>query len=403
MDDLPRARSASGLAQERPVHYPRCVRDVCARGAKVGRFFFDFLIASALVFPLVFSGCVSRPGSRAVLPGIPPRIFPAGREIRGVWLADPRGADWEKIAAHLAGAHINAIFVKFSTGGVAYYPSRVLPFSGFRRDEVSRCLTAMHRYGIAVHGWHVSLQMKDAPTSEIHRAIAEDRVQRNPSGSELYPSYAGVAILSPSSPLNQALETRAVMELAQLGVDGIHLDHVRFADGDSCYCSNCRAGFEQMVGRRVSWPYEVIQGGALRAEFLAYRQSTVTRLVREIRRELINRGTPWFLSAAVFPDLQNARSERGQDWKSWVDHRDIDLLCPMNYTTDLSKFDRRLRAELAAVRGRVPVAVGIGAYLMSSPGPLLEQIAAIRRARGGGFVIFNYDDKFARFFLPSLR
>lgn len=377
---------------------------VCVRRPGIHRILVDtcaWVVGAAL---LILSGCVTRPGPSRVgaLPRVPPPSLHAG-EIRGIWLADPRGADWGRIAHDLASAHFNSLFVKFSTGGAAYYPSDVLPFQGIRRDELSRCLVAMYGYGIAVHIWHVSLQMKDAPAAEIRRAITEDRVQRDRYGNVLYPSYRGVPILCPSSPVNREREIRAVIELARLGVQGIQLDHIRFADGDSCYCSNCRVGFEKMCGRRVSWPRSVTSGNELRSQFLVYRQNTITTLVSDIRRQLIANGSSAILSAAVFPDLQNARMERGQDWKTWADRSYLDLLCPMNYATSTSLFDRRLRAELEAVGGRIPVVAGIGAYQMNSAASLLDQIAATRRLRAKGFVIFNYDDRFARFFLPSLR
>ncbi len=334
-------------------------------------------------------------------PPVPPQPFPqpvplAGHagEIRGVWIADPRGANWERIANDLAAMRINTAFVKFSTGGASYYPSRVLPMSGLRRDEAQRCIAAMHRRGISVHAWHVNLQMKDAPRAEISRAIAENRVQRDRSGTVLYPSYRGVAILCPSYPPNRALEARAMVELARLGVDGVQLDHIRFADGDSCYCANCRVGFERFVGRRVVWPREATPNGTLRQQFLAYRQSVITQLVYEIRRELVANGCRVPLSAAVFPDLQNARIERGQDWKTWVDVGYLDMLCPMNYQTSTGVFERRLRSELDAVSGRMPVIVGIGAFLDGvTSGEMRDQIAAARRIGARGYVIFSYEDR----------
>ena len=35
------------------------------------------------------------------------------------------------------------------------------------------------------------------------------------------------------------------------------------------------------------------------------------------------------LSAAVYPDSSEASSARLQDWRSWLEHRLIDVVCPM--------------------------------------------------------------------------
>lgn len=362
-----------------------------------------YLVFAFLVF---LAGC-----ARPALPPTPPVSEPSRRpgglpagQLRGVWIADPRGVDWDRAARDLAQARINVVVVKFATGGAAYYPSHLLPFSGARRDEVQRCLAAMRRQGIAVHAWKVCFQMKDAPSDHIQRASNQNRVQRDSSGRVVYPSYRGVAILCPSLPQTRAQEARVAVELARLGVDGVQIDHIRWADGDTCFCSHCRTGFEQFVGRRVNWPRDAMAGGGLRQRFIAYRQSVITRTVYEIRHEMRATGTRISLSAAVFPDPQDARIVRGQDWKTWVDSGYLDWICPMNYTTNLSRYQSHLRAEMEAVGGKIPVALGLGIYMRGfTPQLMQQQIAEARRAGARGFVLFHYDEPLARTFFPALR
>ena len=46
-------------------------------------------------------------------------------------------------------------------------------------------------------------------------------------------------------------------------VDGLHMDYIRYPDGQCCYCDGCRKRFEADSGRRVSdWPADCYSGAA---------------------------------------------------------------------------------------------------------------------------------------------
>jgi uncharacterized lipoprotein YddW (UPF0748 family) len=326
-------------------------------------------------------------------------------ELRGIWLHDPRGIDWRRVMSELHAAKLNAIFVKFSTGGAAYYPSHVLPGSYHAgRDEPALCLAAARQYGIHVHAWHVCFQMKDAPADRQERACREGRVQLDRYGRVRRPSYH-VPVLCPSHDWNRLQETRATVELAtRYAFDGVQLDYIRWPETEPCCCANCRKRFTRDTRCAVrSWPADVMKGGRFAAQYEQWREQIITRLVGEISTAVRQARPSVKISGAVWSDVAIGRHDYAQNWKAWVDSRYVDFVCPMNYNTDPATFARRLADERAQVHGRVPLYVGIGAYKFTSGQQLLQQISLARRGGADGWVLFNYDDQFRARMLPSLR
>ena len=326
-------------------------------------------------------------------------------EMRGIWLHDPRGMDWSKVMSELQAAHLNTVFVKFSTGGAAYYRSEVLPGSFHSgRDEPALCLAAAKRHGIHVHAWRVCFQMKDAPPDSQQRAVREGRVQLDRYGQPWRPSYHA-PVLCPSHDWNRAMEVRAAVELAtKYPFEGVPLDYVRWIDTDPCCCANCRKRFCRDTRSTVSsWPRDVMKGGRLAPQFLQWREQIMTRLVGEISAAVHRASRHTAVYAAVWPDLPSVRRDRGQNWKAWVDAGYVDFICPMNYATDPATFAKRLADERAMVNGRVPIYEGIGAYKLTSGSQLGPLVAASQRGGANGWVLFNYDDQFRTRFLPYLR
>ena len=120
-----------------------------------------------------------------------------------------------------------------------------------------------------------------------------------------------------------------------------------------------------------------------------FRRSRLNALVMRVRTVAKARRPDIVLSAAVYPDSSEASSARLQDWRSWLEHRLIDVVCPMAYTPDTAAF----AAQIASVRqlaGDQPVWAGIGAYRLSSS-QTVANIQTARRLGAEGFVLFSYD------------
>jgi hypothetical protein len=126
------------------------------------------------------------------------------------------------------------------------------------------------------------------------------------------------------------------------GVQGIHLDYVRYPDArlpralwetykldqteelpdyDFCYSDATREAFKKVSGRD---PKELADP-AHDQEWLHFRYNAVSSLVRELTQVAHEARKP--ISAAVFPTPRMARRICRQNWGEWP----LDFACPMIY------------------------------------------------------------------------
>ncbi|MCC6730212.1 MAG: family 10 glycosylhydrolase [Chthonomonadales bacterium] len=325
-------------------------------------------------------------------------------EFRGVWCHSAYGVEgltWDEAARRLKEAGFTAVVPNMLWGGVADYPSKVLPVRdrvARDGDAIARCIAASRKTGIQVHVWKVNWNLSGAPDAFVARMRAEGRMQSDNGGHE-------VLWLCPSHPANFALERDSMLEVVRnYDVDGIHFDYIRYPDSSACYCGGCRRRFEEQTARPADrWPADVLRGGPRYARYQEFRRSNITRLVRAVSEEA-HRIKPWIrVSAAVFPNWPSCREEIGQDWGRWVREGWLDFVCPMDYSASSAEFRTRVQVQRGAVAGRVPLYPGIGA---SAPGltaaQVIDQVAIARAEGADGFIVFNYDAALVSDHLPAL-
>ncbi|HVM60127.1 MAG TPA: family 10 glycosylhydrolase [Verrucomicrobiae bacterium] len=331
-----------------------------------------------------------------------PRVTTAG-EIRGVWVSDTTKLDWDSATENLRRAGFNTIYANLASGGAAFYPNSHAMPSVVRdfSDPVAHGIDLAHERGLAVDAKQIVTFMYKAPPWFQHELVAQNRVMRGPDGHLI--TQSGYTWLCPSVPANRALVESSVAELVKkYPVDGIQFDYIRFCEQPCCFCDNCRREFEQSIGTRVRhWPADVM-GGRYTMEFNVWRQREITAFVQQLssRARLTRPGLA--VSAAVFPELDRAKEEKAQDWKTWLDRGYVDYVCTMTYTPDLREFATRIRKEQMWASQRNKVVVGIGSWKFDRMSQLTAQIGATRQLGAPGFVLFSYDDSAARNFLPEL-
>jgi uncharacterized lipoprotein YddW (UPF0748 family) len=111
--------------------------------------------------------------------------------------------------------------------------------------------------------------------------------------------------------------------------------------------------------------------------------------VLRLRTVVKQRRPEAIVSAAVYPDAQEAATYRFQDWSMWVENRWLDVVCPMVYTPDARTFATQV-ASVRQVAGTRPVWAGIGAYRLSAA-QTVDNILTARKLGADGIVLFSYD------------
>jgi len=331
--------------------------------------------------------------------------FPGRKgELRAVWCHSAFGVEgwsWDESAKWLADHGFTAIVPNMLWGGVAYYPSEVLPVADEvkeRGDQIELCLKAAKKYGLQVHVWKVNWNLGRAPEWFVEKLRREGRLQVDRDGNE-------VKWLCPSHPENFKLELESMLEVVRrYDVDGIHFDYIRYPNANACYCKGCKERFERAKGVKIErWPQDVIDGPYAQ-EYADWRREQITRLVREVSRRAREINPKIKISAAVFNDYPRCRETVGQDWKAWIEAGYLDFVCPMNYTDNDDHFVNLVKNQIQIVNDRIPLYPGVGA---SAPGLEAEQVARqihlARKLGADGFIIFNYDLRLAKEILPALR
>jgi len=300
--------------------------------------------------------------------------------------------DIRRVLGDCAAMGFRTVFFQVRGAGCVLYPStrEVWPARfGFRDpgfDPLRLALDEGRRLGIDVHPWvNLIPGWSGAEPPSSPQQLWQSRPDwflRDAQGAR-EPLAAGRYVgLNPGLPDVRRYLAGLCGEIVQrYGVRGLHIDYVRFTDGDygdggpyprdPQSLAQCRAdGFD---------PSDA-------AAFGAWKRWSIQELVREVRRAV---GSRIALTAAVLPDPAIARDRHFQEWSRWCEAGLVDAVVPMNYSADDGQFGDRIGAAMGAAR-QVPVIVGVGAYKVADGGQLVRQVEAAWARGAAGVGIFNY-------------
>lgn len=191
---------------------------------------------------------------------------------------------------------------------------------------------------------------------------------------------------------------------AQSGLDGVHLDYIRYCDVilprglwerydlvqdrelpeyDFCYCEECRRQFEGLTGRD---PLESDDPSS-DPEWAQFRWDSVTRVVAELAE--VTRIREKSISAAVFATPTLGRALVRQAWDEWPVDRLFPMLYHPAYGEDVPWIGRSTREGVRALEGS-NVELHAGLYVPAlPPEDLVEAIRLAREAGAAGFSLFD--------------
>lgn len=262
-----------------------------------------------------------------------------------------------------------------------------------------------HKHGIVVEKWFIALMNNDKNLIKTHPDWFV--ISREGKSSITDPAYVGYyRFLCPSNPEVRAyLKTRLDAYLNIPGLDGIHLDYIRYPDVilpealwpkynivqdkeyppyDYCYCKICREKC-----RLLYW----IDPGTLdhpenNAEWKQFRYDQVTSLVGELADYCHLKGKK--ISAAVFPGPSLAKQLVRQAWDKWPLDEAMPMLYQNFYYGNLEWI--RLETFEGVNSPEKPVPVYSGLFIPSLT-PRDFQAAIQKSIEGGasGISLFNYE------------
>ena len=322
-------------------------------------------------------------------------------EIRAIWVTRfeyQTEADVKTIFANCASLGFNTILFQVRGQADAYYRSSIEPWAerlggrdpGF--DPLETACREAKRLGLALHAWvnvMPAWRGKVPPADRSHVCyqhpnwIVTGRDGRRQAFNDHY------VCLNPCLPEVREYIVSVLRDLAErYPIDGLHLDYVRFIEGDWSYDAKTLALFgESPDARPEAWA--------------AFRRAAVTELVSMTRRMLKDMRPNATLSAAVFPSAKS-RERVLQDAEGWLRRGLVDAVFPMTYEDSDADFRDVIDEGYALLRGAVPAAgrgraveasapravclPGVGAYKHKTADQTLRQLAMCR----GGFAVFSY-------------
>ncbi|MBV9595836.1 MAG: family 10 glycosylhydrolase [Chloroflexi bacterium] len=347
-------------------------------------------------------------------------------ELRAVWVdafhdgfKTPQQVD--TLVAWARAANLNALFVQVRRRGDAYYLSSLEPRAedpdlapGF--DALQYLIDKAHQgpQRLQVHAWLATLPiwyMRTPPLAPNH-AFNTHGLTANPADSWLMSrddgetwagdDNGGTYYLDPGDPAVQAYTTDVFVNLVRnYGVDGVHLDQVRYYEGEPLrwgYNPTSVARFNAQFNRDPA-----TQPDPTDPDWIAWRRDQVSALVRRIYTQVKAIKPDVAVTAAVVTwgrgpvtdadwQKQAAYAAVLQDWRTWLQQGIVDYLLPMDYfregTEQAGWFDTWTQWQVTYANRR-GVVLGLGSYLNSQDG-VLAQLSRARALGPLGVALYSY-------------
>ena len=342
-------------------------------------------------------------------------------ELRGMWvvresLVSPKSV--HQVIVTATKYHINAIFVQVRGRGDAWYNSPYEPraeqLSGQPKDfdPLAQIVREGHDAGLQVHAWlntFFTWSSPHAPFSPQHLFNAHKdwfACDRQGNYSAHGTNSCEGAFLQPSNPAVQEHLLKVFTDVAaRYDVDGIHFDYCRYASTDYDFSSSTLHRFRDFIAPTLDPDMAARLDARLKTDRLAYvhacgaqwadwRRAQITAIVAKISATA-KAAKPYLqVTAAVFPDANEAFRVRGQDWRGWLKAGYLDAVALMAYDRNTERVLKQTREAVAAA-GDKQVYTGVGAWRLDVH-DVAHKITEIRKTGAAGVNLFSYDGMHTR-------
>ncbi|MBN4005196.1 family 10 glycosylhydrolase [Nostoc sp. LPT] len=333
-------------------------------------------------------------------------------EIRAVWL--DRGtivragskAGLAQIFDRLAQAGINTVFFETVNAGYTIYPSQVAKeqnplIRGW--NPLEEAVKLAHERDMELHAWVWTF----AAGNQRHNQILN--LNPNYPGPVLaaHPDWANYDNLGNMIPVGQTKpffdpanpEVRQYLLklyeeiVTKYNVDGLQLDYIRYPFQDPSagrtygYGKAARAQFQKLTGVD---PVNISPSQAdLWQKWTTFRTEQVDSFVAQVSQQLRQKQPNLILSVAVFPLPEIERIQKiQQNWETWARRGDVDLIVPMTYALDTSRFQRLAQPWIASKQlGATLLVPGIRLLSLPTIGAF-DQLQLVRDLPVSGYALF---------------
>ncbi len=350
-------------------------------------------------------------------------IFSAGcqrihfSDIRALWVSRfefSSADDIRSIFSNAASLGFTDIFFQVRAKGTVYYPSKFEPWAyeltSFHPSDtgvdpgwnpLAVAIESARSVGVRVHayinvlpGWHGS----EAPPSEVGQLWTKnpDWFMVDKLGNKM-DSTRWYSFLNPANPAVKEHLSNLVRELAQSGVDGVHLDYIRYPDDFREFVGDVDDASERKA--RCDFSYDSVSlkkfgrdPSSNYRSWSKFRRDAVSDLVKDLSRSAREANPLIYFSASTIarPDK---RPETYQDGSLWARKGWVDWVIPMMYgSKDFQETVSWNRRQVGYRCSAERLVAGI--YMKHEIPMILEQLRIIRSFGIRGVSIFSYSALF---------
>ena len=296
---------------------------------------------------------------------------------------------------------INNIIVQVRGRGDAYYNSKIVSKSNLIKDKefdpLSYVISLAKERGIKTHVWlntYLLWSSKKLPFQKNHilhtnpEWLDHNRFTLINISNELEKvgvknnSYEGL-YLSPDHPsVNEYLLNVFKELLLNYNIDGLHLDYIRYHDSD--YGKNFFVYSQEEKKNLNGYDNE--------SEWSYLKRNSITDLVRKTKNLITGLGYDIEFSAAVKPNIYEAKQRYFQEWDVWLAAGYLDKAMIMNYSPDLKVFSNNINLifKNLPMKYRKKIVMGLATYNQTSD-QVVSKIKYSKIASINDFAFFSYN------------
>lgn len=300
----------------------------------------------------------------------------------------------------------NHIFVQVRGRGDAYYQSDLVPKSHLIKDvdfdPLAYLIPKAKEKGIHVHAWvntYLLWSSRVKPVQKGHLLhtnpewLDQDNRMTMDISKEMRKFNGGKNgnegfYLSPNHPKVNSYLISVFRDLIEnYELDGLHLDYVRFHDSEYGQNPGAIAYYRKYNGLTVD-PAQMSQESI----WSDHRRKAVTDLVRETKNLIESTRPQMELTAAVKPNLYQARERFYQEWDVWLAAGYLDKAVVMNYAKDLKDFAANIDImyDNLPSKYRKKIVMGIATYNQPAR-HVVDKVKYTRVTRFSGISFFSYN------------
>ena len=348
-------------------------------------------------------------------------VFGKQVEGRGLWVVRYQITSPEKVKTLVNDAvenNFNFLVVQVVGRGDAFYNSDLLPRAKALKDQpadfdpLKMTIELAHKKGIKVIAWLNDMYAAPfgANLTNTDHILAEhpDWVTYHYKGKSLIemgqdengPEIEGLFLEPGLEGVKEHIVARYKEIVLKYDVDGVHHDYVRYSNPNLGYHPVNRKAFQTKYGvdpvdlrinsRAVKKEVGIKKYYELRKKWDQFRRDMVTEVVKAVYQGVKTIEPEVEVSAAVVGYYDDARDNKFQDWKHWLEEGYLDVAMPMIYESQDSIVEYMIDTALE-MEGQGVVFPGLGAYnMLDNPESLVKKVKYAREAGAKGVLFFSY-------------